>query len=306
VRPRGVGVSISSPGRFVENGLRDVLRYVTWIEELGFSTITIGEHVLTSEEIAVRGNERWYREQVIWPDPLVMLGAVAAVTERVRLCTSIYIAPLRPAAAVAKMVATVDALSNGRMTLGVGAGWLEREFNALGMPFKGRFGRMEDTIRACKVLWTQAPASFHSPTVNFDGVWCLPQPVQPGGPPILIAGDPGGKMAARIAELGDGWIVRTGAIKDPVEESEKITHDIAEIRDAVREAGRDPDQLIFQIGTLAKRDDQGRPDLDALHNQVRRYWDLGIEMVQVSLTQFVDRPQDVKPFLTAVAGSLVG
>jgi probable F420-dependent oxidoreductase len=235
-----------------------------------------------------------------------MLGAVAAVTERVRLCTSIYIAPLRPAAAVAKMVATVDALSNGRMTLGVGAGWLEREFNALGMPFKGRFGRMEDTIRACKVLWTQAPASFHSPTVNFDGVWCLPQPVQPGGPPILIAGDPGGKMAARIAELGDGWIVRTGAIKDPVEESEKITHDIAEIRDAVREAGRDPDQLIFQIGTLAKRDDQGRPDLDALHNQVRRYWDLGIEMVQVSLTQFVDRPQDVKPFLTAVAGSLVG
>jgi alkanesulfonate monooxygenase SsuD/methylene tetrahydromethanopterin reductase-like flavin-dependent oxidoreductase (luciferase family) len=113
-------------------------------------------------------------------------------------------------------------------------------------------------------------------------------------------------MAARIAELGDGWIVRTGAIKDPVEESEKITHDIAEIRDAVREAGRDPDQLIFQIGTLAKRDDQGRPDLDALHNQVRRYWDLGIEMVQVSLTQFVDRPQDVKPFLTAVAGSLVG
>jgi probable F420-dependent oxidoreductase len=305
VRRRGVGVSISSPGKFIQNGLRDLLRYVTWIEELGFDTITIGEHIVTSEEIAVRGNERWYREQVLWPDPMVTLGAVAAVTERVRLCTSIYIVPLRPAAAVAKMVATVDALSNGRLTLGVGAGWLQREFDTLGVPMKGRFARMEDTIRACKVLWTQAPASFHSPTVNFDDVWCLPQPVQPGGPPILFAGDPGGTISARIAELGDGWIVRTGAVKDATEEAEKISADIGQIRQAVAGAGRDPSSLLFQIGTLAQRDGSGRPDLDAAFERVNRYWDLGIEMVQVSLTQFVDRPEDVKPFLTAVAGALV-
>lgn len=305
LRGRGVGVSISSPGKFIQNGLRDLLRIVTWIEELGFDTITIGEHIVTSEEIAVRGNDRWYREQVLWPDPMVTLGAVAAVTERVRLCTSIYIVPLRPAAAVAKMVATVDALSEGRLTLGVGAGWLQREFDALGVPMKGRFARMEDTVRACKVLWTQAPASFHSATVNFDEVWCLPQPVQAGGPPILFAGDPGGPMAARIAELGDGWIVRTGAVKDAAEEAESITADIGQIRRAVSQAGRDPEALIFQIGTLAQRDESGRPDLDAAFKRVNGYWDLGIEMVQISLTQFVDRPEEVKPFLNAVAGALV-
>jgi probable F420-dependent oxidoreductase len=306
VRPRSVGVSISSPGKFVENGLRDLLRYAVWIEELGFQTITIGEHVVVGPEVTARANERWYTEAVLWPDPLVTLGAVAAVTERVRLCTSIYIAPLRPAAAVAKMAATVDALSDGRLTLGIGAGWLEREFNALGMPFQGRFARMEDTVRACKVLWTEAPASFHSPTVNFDEVWCLPQPVQPGGPPILFAGDPGGPMAARIAELGDGWIVRTGAVKDAAEEEEHIVRDMGSIRSAVAAAGRDPDRLLFQIGTLAKRKPDGGLDLDATFETVNRYWSLGIAMVQMSLTQFVQRPQDVKPFLTTVAQNLVG
>ena len=70
-------------------------------------------------------------------------------------------------------------------------------------------------------------------------------------------------------------------------------------------AGRDPNLLLFQIGTLAERDESGRPDLDAAFARVNRYWDLGIEMVQVSLTQFVDRPEEVRPFLTAVAGALV-
>jgi probable F420-dependent oxidoreductase len=306
LRPRGLGVSITSPGKFAERGLRDVLRIAGWIEELGFETITCGEHVLTSAEIAVRGNDRWYREQVIYADPLITLGAVAAVTEKVRLCTSIYIVPLRPAAAVAKMVATLDAISGGRFTFGVGAGWLAREFDALGVPMKGRFARMEEYIRACKVLWTEAPASFHSETVNFDEVWCLPQPVQPGGPPILFAGDPGGTTARRIAELGDGWIVRTGAVKDRDEETEKIQADVATIRQAFVEAGRDPSTLMLQIGTLAKRDEDGKVDLEHTFREVERYWDLGIQMVQMSLTQFVDQAAEVRPFLEEVSGALVG
>lgn len=303
---RGLGVSISAPGRLLERGLRDVLRYAVWAEELGFSTVTIGEHVVVGADVTARGSDRWYTQGQLWPDPLVTLGAVAAVTERVRLGTNIYIAPLRPAVTVAKMAATVDALSNGRLNFGVGAGWHEPEFQAVGMPFRGRFARMEDTLRACKALWTHAPATFHSLTVSFDDVWCLPRPVQTGGPPILIAGDPGGPMARRIAELGDGWVVRTGAVRDGAEEEARIVGDLARIRDAVAAAGRDPDGLHFQIGTRAVRDASGAADLEATFATVRRYWELGIGQVQISLAQFVDRPTDVRPFLATVAGALLG
>ena len=164
---------------------------------------------------------------------------------------------------------------------------------------------MENTLRACKSLWTQSPASFHSPTVSFDDVWCLLRPVQPGGPPILIAGDPGGPMARRIAELGDGWVVRTGAARDWAEQEVRIVADLARIREAVAAAGRDPNRLHFQIGTRAVRDADGAADLEATFAWVRRYWELGIGQVQISLAQFVDRPQDVRPFLTTVAGALL-
>lgn len=298
-------MSVASPGKYVQNGIRDLLRYATLIEELGFHTISMGEHLVVSPAVEARGNQGWYTEQVLWPDPLVTFGALAAVTERVRLCTSIYLAPLRPAVAVAKMAATVDAMSGGRLTLGVGAGWLESEFTAAGVPFRERFRRLDDTVRACQVLWRDAPATFSSRTVTFEGISCLPHPVQPGGPPILFAGDPGGPMAGRIAEMGSGWIVRSGALTDPDEEAARITEDLAAIRAAVAAAGRDPGGLLFQIGTLARRDSGGRIDLDASLAQVRRYWDLGIGLVQISLAQFVESPAEVGPFLREVARALI-
>jgi probable F420-dependent oxidoreductase len=303
-RRGGLGVSISAHGRFVTR-TRELLDITRRADALGFDQVTIGEHVLLSREVADRGGQSWHNETASWPDPLVTLGAISAVTERIRLCTSIYIAPLRPAAAVAKMVATVDAISGGRVTLGVGAGWQRREFEALGVPFESRFKRMEDTLRACKVLWTEAPASFHSPTVSFDEVWCLPQPVQTGGPPILMAGEPGPVLHRRVAELADGWIVRTDSIGRKGDPDTALRETMAAVRAAFVAAGRNPAKLMFQVSGYAIKDASGAIDHAASLDRVRQLWSMGLTMVQLSLAEFAHAPDEVVPFLERAARELL-
>jgi probable F420-dependent oxidoreductase len=294
-------VSISSPNNFLSSGLTDLLEYARWIEELGFNMITLGEHVLVTQEVVRRGIKTWYRPDVIWPDALVLLGALAAVTSRVRLATSIFIAPFRPAAVMAKMAATVDCLSKGRLTLGVGSGWLRSEFQGLGIPFTTNVQRMDDAIRACRVLWTQAPATFHSETVNFDKVWCLPHPVQPGGPVVLLAGHPGPRLAPRIAEFADGWIIEGRPGEEEGQEREVLMRTIDQVREAYVAAGRDPSTAQFQIGAKVRRNASGEADEDHLHGRIERHWQLGMTQVQVSLADLVQRPEDVRPFLERVA-----
>jgi len=299
----GLGISISSPNHFLREGITDHLEYARWIEELGFDMITVGEHVLVTEEVVRRGIKTWYRPDVIWPDALVLLGALAAVTSRVRLATSIFIAPFRPAGVMAKMAATVDCLSRGRLTLGVGSGWLPPEFEGLGIPIESNVQRMDDAIRACRVLWTQAPASFHSQTVNFDGVWCLPQPVQEGGPVVLLAGHPSPKLAGRIAEFADGWIIEGRPGEEEQAEREVLVRTIDQVREAFVAAGRDPATAHFQIGAKVRRNAAGDADEDHLQRRIEGHWEIGMTQVQVSLADLVHSPDDVRPFLERIAGA---
>ena len=151
--PHGkLGISISSPNHFLREGITDHLEYARWIEALGFDMITLGEHVLVTGEVVRRGIKTWYRPDVIWPDALVLLGALATVTSRVRLATSIFIAPFRPAAVMAKMAATVDCLSRGRLTLGVGSGWLRpaKTRPAGNLMRKLKYRPRPDTAESCR------------------------------------------------------------------------------------------------------------------------------------------------------------
>jgi probable F420-dependent oxidoreductase len=300
----GLGVSISSPNHFLKDGLPDLLDHARQIEDLGFSMITVGEHVLVTEEVVRRGIKTWYRPDVIWPDALVLLGALSSVTDRVRLATSIFIAPFRPAGVMAKMAATVDCLSRGRLTLGVGSGWLQPEFEGLGIPFETNVKRMDDAIRACRVLWTQAPASFHSETVNFDNVWCLPQPVQAGGPTVLLAGHPGPRLAQRIAEFADGWIVEGRPGEEEDQEREVLARTIDQVREAFAAVGRDPGTARVQIGAKVRRNAAGEADEEHLYGRIQRHWELGMTQIQVSLADLVRRPEDVRPFLERVAKTM--
>jgi probable F420-dependent oxidoreductase len=150
-----------------------------------------------------------------WLEPLTVLAAMASVTERVRLATGILIAPLRPAAVLAKTVATLDVLSGGRLDLGVGTGWQSEEYDAVGLDFDARAQRLDDTIGACRVLWSSMPASFTSETTSFDDTFCAPQPAQQRLP-VWFAGALTARNLRRIVELGDGWIPIMGASLDDI------------------------------------------------------------------------------------------
>lgn len=150
-----------------------------------------------------------------WLEPLTCLSVIAGATRRVRLATGIIIAPLRPAPVLAKSVATLDVLSGGRVDLGVGVGWQREEYDASGLDFAARGQLLDDTIAACRELWSQSPASYKSSTVTFDDVFCSPQPMQPRLP-VWFSGTFTARTRRRVIELGDGWIPIMGATVDDI------------------------------------------------------------------------------------------
>lgn len=172
-----------------------------------------------------------------WLDPLTVLTAVAATTERLRLGTGVLIAPVRPPVVLAKTVATLDVLSGGRVDLGVGTGWQREELEAAGVPWAERGARLTDGIAACRALWgTEGPVSVELPTVAFDEIRSAPRPVQ-RPLPVLFSGTLHERNVRRIVELGDGWIPIMGATLDDVAAG------VATLRAAYEGAGRDPATL---------------------------------------------------------------
>jgi probable F420-dependent oxidoreductase len=169
-------------------------------------------------------------------EPLVTLAFVASRTERVRLGTSIVVPTLRHPAYTAKLVATLDNLSGGRVVLGVGAGWLREEFDALGIgPFERRGELLDEHIEVVRALWSAPVATFEGKHYRLPPVRSAPKPARPSGPPIWIGGTSRAALR-RVAALGDGWQPMTVG---PGELRELVPR----LRDLVREAGRDPDAI---------------------------------------------------------------
>lgn len=146
-------------------------------------------------------------EDVPIPDPLTWLTWFGAHSQTVKLGTGILILPQRNPLVLAKEVATLDALSGGRVRLGVGVGWLQEEFHALGVPFRGRGRRADDYIGALRVLWTKPEPTFESDTVSFERAKMFPKPAQ-GSVPIIIGGHTEA-AARRAGRLGDGFYLRS-------------------------------------------------------------------------------------------------
>jgi probable F420-dependent oxidoreductase len=137
-------------------------------------------------------------------DPMVALAFIAAVTERVKIATGIVILPQRNPLVLAKQVASLDVLSRGRLLLGLGVGYLEPEFRAVGVPLEDRGQRSTEYLEAMQQLWSSPEPAYEGTYVAFSGIDAYPRPVQPSGPPIVI----GGRSAAayrRAVALGNGW-----------------------------------------------------------------------------------------------------
>jgi probable F420-dependent oxidoreductase len=225
--PSGTQFGASPSAAVVEMAVR--------CEESGADGVVLGEHVVMGPAPeAYSWGDFPFPVDAPFPEPMVVLSAVAAVTHRVVLTTGVLVAALRPAPLLAKQAATLDELSGGRLELGVGTGWQREELEALGVPFERRGPSLTETIGACRALWGDQPARFDSPTVSFDGLWCVPRP-RPGRPPVHFSGTLNDRNVRRVVELGDGWIPIMGAT------GEAVAADAARLREAWAEAGRGPD-----------------------------------------------------------------
>jgi probable F420-dependent oxidoreductase len=214
-------------------------------EEAGFESVWTVEHVVYPDDYAsaypysADGRMPAVPATPI-PDPLVWLAYVAAVTTTLRLATGILILPQRNPVVLAKELATLDHLSGGRVDLGIGVGWLEEEFDALGIPWARRGARTDEYVGAMRALWASDGASFEGDFASFTRVSSNPKPAQ-GSIPIVVGGH-SRAAAERAGRLGDGFFPGKGS---PAE--------LAELFDIVRQTAadhaRDPTAIELTAGT---------------------------------------------------------
>jgi probable F420-dependent oxidoreductase len=238
-------------------------------EALGFESVWVPEHLVFPTAFA---SKYPYTADGVPPvtvdmpllDPLMILAHLAAVTTRIRLGTNVYVLPLRHPIVTARLAVTLDVLSGGRLSLGIGVGWLAEEFRAVGVDFETRGGRTREAVRVMKALFTEAEPSFRGRYFAFDAVRFEPKPVQRPHPPFLFGGESDTALR-RAAALGDGWY---GVGHDPASATEKVT----KLRALLAEAGRAaaPFEMTVSHGGAAL-------DRDA----VRRYEDAGVHRVVV-------------------------
>jgi probable F420-dependent oxidoreductase len=251
-------------------------------------------------------------------EPLAMLAYLARATARIRIGTSVLVIPYRHPLVAAKMLATIDLLSGGRVILGAGAGWLREEFEALGTPpFEERGAVTDEYLRVMRLAWTTDPVTFRGRYCRIDAVHALPKPRQPGGIPIWIGGHTPAALR-RAATLGDAWHpigLRPPATLSPDEYAASVRR----LHAYAAEAGRDPASITLTFrapmevrSPRAKAPGGDRPLFQGTSAEVlgdlRRYQSVGVTHVvfdptrpdlRVILDTMARFADDVRPFIVA-------
>lgn len=273
---------------FQDHPLRSMLDIARVADELGFDYLTLAEHVL----MHANGAEMHSADELM-PEPLTTLSALGAATRRIGLMTGILIAPLRPAGLLAKSVATLDALAGGkRVVLGVSTSWQEAEYHALNVPFASRGERLNDTLRACRALWSGAPASFASESVQFTDMYCSPRPDDVDDIKIWFGGKFTPRLVKRVVELGHGWIPFQGYGESLPEIGAKV----ARLRSALAGAGRDPRRLDVAYWMRTR----GRA-LDAVLDDIPLMAENGVTVGQFLFAPYAETPSEVPALLEKLA-----
>ncbi len=225
-------------------------------------------------------------ENAALPDPLLPLAYAAAKTERIKFGTGILILPQRHPFYVAKEAATLDVLSNGRFILGIGIGWMEDEFEALGIPFRERAGRTDEAMQALRSLWKGEPEAFDGKFYRWGPVEMNPKPVQPNGVPIVVGGHVEG-AARRAARYGDGFFP---ALAKPAD----LVPLLDVVKDECGKIGRDPAEIevtALLMGT----------DLDV----VRQFEDIGVSRLLVGAGHVEATRTSIDAFLDGFAEAVI-
>ena len=220
------------------------------VEERGLDSLFFPEHthIPTSRRSPWPGGGELPMEYSHTHDLFVGLGAAAAVTTRIKLGTGICLVVERDPILLAKEVASLDVISNGRVILGIGGGWNAEEMENHGTDFKRRWKLVRERVLAMRAIWSSEKAEFHGEFVNFDPIWCWPKPVQAGGPPILL-GSEAKRALERVVDYCDGWIpINRGKV-------DGLKRGVAELRESAKRAGKQiEDENLGLFGAPAKED----------------------------------------------------
>ena len=240
--PMKFGIMFANTGHFAQPEHAEALALAA--EEAGIESLWTVEHVVVpkhydsvypySRKGKLSGD---FHADV--PDPVVWMSYIAAITKTIRLSTGILILPQRHPLYVAKEFATLDTFSGGRAMLGVGIGWLEEEFDALGIPFKQRVARTEESMQALRSLWRDDVATFDGQQFSWKDVGSYPKPVQPNGVPIIVGGHVPA-AARRAAKFGDGFF--PGRI-------DRLDELLLVLRTECERIDRNPDEIEITTGT---------------------------------------------------------
>ena len=285
------GVCIPQAGPFVDVDVQQ--RLATGIEELGFDSLWVSDHIV------VPAGERYIPE--VMHEPLALLAWLASATSRVPLGVSVLIRPYRDPVFTAKFLASTDVLSGGRLVLGVGAGWLEKEFEALSASFADRGAVTDEYLRVLRNLWETETSSFSGRWKHYEDMRMFPKfsPVRGAPIPVLVGGNAPPSIR-RAAELGDGW--------HPINQSPaQLAGSISEYREACERFGRQPGPVVLRHMPGGRTEAEGSPlsgSVEQQRDDLGAYAESGLDELLLSWSartpdELLDR---LSAFITDVAG----
>jgi len=237
------------------------------LESRDFDSFWVGEHthIPASRKTPFPGGGELPRPYYHFRDPFVSLAAAAAVTKTLKIGTGISLVVQHDPIVLAKTVATLDHLSNGRFEFGIGGGWNQEEMENHGYPFKHRWKLLQERIQAMKAIWTEEEASYSGQYVNFEKIVSYPKPTQIPHPPILMGGATDMSLK-RVARYCDGWMPIDALLTNP----ELM---IKKLQGIIKDSGRDPKQINLSVFCQMNRDS----------DSIKRYQDAGFTRAIIAL-----------------------
>jgi probable F420-dependent oxidoreductase len=233
-----VGVHIPQVGPFATR--ENIAQFAKTADDAGFDGLWVYDHVVLQKEQQSKypyspDGSLGFPPTLDFLEPLTLCAWLAANTARARIGTSVLVLPMRQPVLHAKIMASIDFLSGGRFVLGAGIGWWKQEFEVLGVPWERRGRRMDECLQLVRALWTEEYVNFKGEFYEAVDWTCNPKPKRPGGIPIWLGGESKGQLR-RIGKYADGWMATPRALGT-------LKEDIAYMRQAAQDAGRDPNAL---------------------------------------------------------------
>ena len=284
----------SIPNRGPNASPKNLATLVRKAEELGYHCGSTGDHIVVPTNI---GSRYPYTEGGEFPgsssgesmEQITLLAYLAGITQKLQLVTGVIIVPHRNPLLAAKALATLDVLSNGRLVVGIGAGWMKEEFQALDLPpFEERGAVTDEYIRAFKELWSSDNPTFEGKYCRFSDITFLPKPVQKPHPPIWVGGE-SPRAIRRTAELADGWYPIGSNPDFPMGTPELLAAGIKRLASRANRAGRDPSQIeiIYRSHNYEiKKESTGERDpftgtAAEIASDIRQYEEMGVGQLVV-------------------------